>query len=1372
MDTKVIKRILSLALTLCMIVTILPPVAMAEYVSPFQDVDGFWANDAIKFVHEKDWMDGTSETEFSPNQALTRQELVDSLHRMQGSPRGGSIYNFTDVPGEHEYYSAIHWAAGLGIVNGMDVGIFEPESNITREQVATIFYRYTSVIYENNWSLSVRGDIDDSFSDTANVSYWVRDALDWAVGVGLMNGYEDGTLKPGNNISRAEIAKILQAYSEIVSQEAYDEDSDKYSFILSVYGEGVATVVARNVTITEANKPVGSQEGETVLIELKANTNAFISYYVIQYKNGTESYNYLGYNQKKDDTPDPSGQYPNLHEAQRHEYALELQSVADIKEIRVYFITVGKDESLRYIWGNSAITVDYQLIWDMFGKSQGNTVINHGNSANGKTKDDTNQTITMPGQCFGMSMGATLLNQAWQTGITPANFSDTLSYANPSDVPTYERSQALGGFNIDEMVYFMQLTPWANRSQTYSAVHNRCNSNSSWRSFLKAVDSYQKYHTDPVVISLLHKNPEDGGDHAVLATGVTELDDGRICVSVWDPNGSTHYLFLEKTGTNINNWSITSAEYSGRSYDKFGYYTFAGAETLWNLRDFKTDTTATQSTVLFAYVGTEQGNADGIVFTASNGQTATMSQNELLTNIEDAYVVNPMFGDEVEPSNGVFLWLPSDTYTITNTKDSVLTFSLADDFASVDIEIQPGQTAVVFVSDTAVNDCFVSIDGNPGEDFTAEFYFGDILGAAFETMSLHGNLERDSATIQMSSVGLSVVGVDSLDVLLTGFDGVKISNEGINLDGQALVIDGATAKISGDTTQLEPLTNLTFTDGVAAWDDAGSGASGYMATLLENDEPVGNWIEVSDTWYDFGVHSNDYSFAVYAIGDGSLTADSPVVCYAFPQVTQPKNLDFTRGIAQWNPVAGADGYKVVLYKDGKQISFTYRTIDCYYDFSSFMNEPGSSYTFSVTAYGKYDYMDSTASVSSYCGAVIADILSEPENVRLVQGVASWDAVAGCLGYEVVLFKGLDVESETIFTTDLSYDFTSMIENSTYFCAVRAIGDNNYYTDSAFACSNNYSYNLIPTYPCTLDLSITTSAPNEPLGGADSLTEYEGKEVVLQAAVTDEAGQNITGGYVYFYKNGKLLNFAPTAVVGGIAEYTATISSYVGDETSKLDNYDTFTASYAGSGSYGNPPAEEKVYIRSTTIATPVIRANGATTTSSVINNLPAATSIAFSLNDSVVKATDGRTLTLDTDYTLIWQKTSFAGFVDILGAESSVLTASGSVGDSWRLRLVPIGNMVTEATSHQANIGQKSDPDINLIITSTFTPDTPTETNNFHAGDEVMLAVEISGVPTDAIPTGWVTFYAGNIAIKTVQLSRPFSYQAAMMELSFLQGQV
>jgi|GEM_PF-6916291 len=53
MDTKVIKRFLSLALTLCMIVTILPPVAMAEYVSPFQDIDGFWANDAIKFVHEK-----------------------------------------------------------------------------------------------------------------------------------------------------------------------------------------------------------------------------------------------------------------------------------------------------------------------------------------------------------------------------------------------------------------------------------------------------------------------------------------------------------------------------------------------------------------------------------------------------------------------------------------------------------------------------------------------------------------------------------------------------------------------------------------------------------------------------------------------------------------------------------------------------------------------------------------------------------------------------------------------------------------------------------------------------------------------------------------------------------------------------------------------------------------------------------------------------------------------------------------------------------------------------------------------------------------------------------------------------------------------
>ena len=173
---------------------------------PFTDVsEGDWFYDPVCFVYSQGLMTGTSATTFEPNTHLSRAMLVAVLHRLEGSPQA-SAGDFTDVADGDWYAQAVNWAASVGVVNGFDDGTFQPNAAITREQMAAILRNYAAY---KGLDVTAADDLAN-YSDASSVSDWAKESIQWAVGSGLLGGYEDGTLRPQGTTTRAEVASVLQ----------------------------------------------------------------------------------------------------------------------------------------------------------------------------------------------------------------------------------------------------------------------------------------------------------------------------------------------------------------------------------------------------------------------------------------------------------------------------------------------------------------------------------------------------------------------------------------------------------------------------------------------------------------------------------------------------------------------------------------------------------------------------------------------------------------------------------------------------------------------------------------------------------------------------------------------------------------------------------------------------------------------------------------------------------------------------------------------------------------------------------------------------------------------------------------------------------
>ena len=179
----------------------------------FTDLDAkAWYHEGVDYALTNGLMNGVGGGKFEPDGQLTRAQLVTVLYRAAGEPDTGKQVNpFTDVADDTWYTKAVIWAANNGIVNGVGKNVFAPDASITREQIATMLYRYAGAEAAKEDKLS-------AFPDAAKTSDWAKEALNWAVASGLINGVADanGTanLEPQATATRAQIATILMRWLE------------------------------------------------------------------------------------------------------------------------------------------------------------------------------------------------------------------------------------------------------------------------------------------------------------------------------------------------------------------------------------------------------------------------------------------------------------------------------------------------------------------------------------------------------------------------------------------------------------------------------------------------------------------------------------------------------------------------------------------------------------------------------------------------------------------------------------------------------------------------------------------------------------------------------------------------------------------------------------------------------------------------------------------------------------------------------------------------------------------------------------------------------------------------------------------------------
>lgn len=179
-----------------------------EYSKKFNDVNlGSWYYEAINTALKEKWFSGVSDTEFQPDETMTRAMLVTVLYNLSESNSTKTRTNFADVDANAWYAKAVAWAAENKIVEGYD-GLFHPNDPVTRQQMVSILYRYD--LWAGNVP-SVHGNLT-KFTDANSVAAWAKNAMIWATDAGLIRGVGDGTLMPNGNATRAQVAVILQNY--------------------------------------------------------------------------------------------------------------------------------------------------------------------------------------------------------------------------------------------------------------------------------------------------------------------------------------------------------------------------------------------------------------------------------------------------------------------------------------------------------------------------------------------------------------------------------------------------------------------------------------------------------------------------------------------------------------------------------------------------------------------------------------------------------------------------------------------------------------------------------------------------------------------------------------------------------------------------------------------------------------------------------------------------------------------------------------------------------------------------------------------------------------------------------------------------------
>ena len=201
-----------------------------------------WFYEAVTYVTENGLVDGETETTFAPSADMTRADMIVALYRMAGSPEVTGENPFTDVAADADYYAAVIWGTSNGVINGTSETTFSPDDSLQRQAFATMLYRYEALLTadettdetapaEGETAEEVPAeetgaeDVLAQFTDADQIQDYAREAMAWAVTVGLFEGNADGALNPRGNATRAEVATLIMRFAEMTAAEEAPEDA-------------------------------------------------------------------------------------------------------------------------------------------------------------------------------------------------------------------------------------------------------------------------------------------------------------------------------------------------------------------------------------------------------------------------------------------------------------------------------------------------------------------------------------------------------------------------------------------------------------------------------------------------------------------------------------------------------------------------------------------------------------------------------------------------------------------------------------------------------------------------------------------------------------------------------------------------------------------------------------------------------------------------------------------------------------------------------------------------------------------------------------------------------------------------------------------
>ena len=190
------------------------PTEPDKWKNPFTDVsENDWYYGDVEYAVKNGLFSGMTDTEFSPDGIITRAMMVTVLYRAEGEPEVTGAATFADVSDNAYYTKAVVWGQQNGIIKGYSNTEFAPDQNITREQIAAIMHRYAQY---KGYDVSVGENTNIlSYADYDSISEYAIPSVQYAVGSGLMKGKTDATINPQDNATRAETAAILHRFIEM-----------------------------------------------------------------------------------------------------------------------------------------------------------------------------------------------------------------------------------------------------------------------------------------------------------------------------------------------------------------------------------------------------------------------------------------------------------------------------------------------------------------------------------------------------------------------------------------------------------------------------------------------------------------------------------------------------------------------------------------------------------------------------------------------------------------------------------------------------------------------------------------------------------------------------------------------------------------------------------------------------------------------------------------------------------------------------------------------------------------------------------------------------------------------------------------------------